>query len=326
VGDACAQARAAAAASRPVLSVRGLRVAYAGTVAVDGVDLDLARGELLGLVGESGCGKSSLVRAIAGLVPAAGGRAELEGVELLRLGRRAWRPLRRRLQLVFQDPDASLDPRLAIGASVAEPLAIHRVVPRAARPARVAALLAQVGLDAAFALRRPHELSGGERQRVALARALALEPDVLLLDEPVSALDVSVQAQILNLLADLREERGFAALLVAHQLAVVRHLADRVAVMFAGRIVEEAPVEALFAAPLHPYARALLDAAPRPRPGLLPAPGREAPAAASGCAFRLRCPLAVARCEREAPPLAEAAPGRRVACHRPGEATPAALA
>jgi oligopeptide/dipeptide ABC transporter ATP-binding protein len=288
--------------------------------AVDGVDLDLAGGELLGLVGESGCGKSSLVRALAGLVRAEAGTARIGGVDLLALGRRAWRPLRRRVQLVFQDPGASLDPRLRVGASVAEPLAIHRTVPRAARGARVEALLAQVGLEPAFAARRPHELSGGERQRVALARALALEPELLLLDEPVSALDVSIQAQILNLLADLRARRGFAAVLVAHQLGVVRHLADRVAVMFAGRVVEEGPTDALFGAPLHPYTRALLAAAPRAAAGALPAPGRDAPAAGEGCAFRLRCPLAEPRCAAEPPRPDARAPGRLVACHRPGEA------
>jgi oligopeptide/dipeptide ABC transporter ATP-binding protein len=303
----------------PLLSVRGLRVAYGPVRALEGVDFDLARGELLGVVGESGSGKSSLVRALAGLVPAQAGTAVFDGVDLLALGRRAWRPLRRRIQLVFQDPGTSLDPRFRVGASVAEPLAIHRALPRAARAARVEALLGQVGLAPAFAARRPHELSGGERQRVGLARALALEPELLLLDEPVSALDVSVQAQILNLLADLRAARGFAALLVAHQLGVVRHLADRVAVLFAGRLAEDAPTDALFAAPLHPYTRALLDAAPRAAAGAQPAPGREAPPAAGGCAFRLRCPLAVPRCESEPPVLLERAPGRRVACHRPGE-------
>jgi oligopeptide/dipeptide ABC transporter ATP-binding protein len=306
-------------AAPPLLAVRGLDVAYGPVRALAGVDFDLARGELLGVVGESGSGKSSLVRALAGLVPASAGTAVFDGVDLLALRRRAWRPLRRRIQLVFQDPGTSLDPRFRVGASVAEPLAIHRALPRAARAARVAELLGQVGLAPAFAARRPHELSGGERQRVGLARALALEPELLLLDEPVSALDVSVQAQILNLLADLRAARGFAALLVAHQLGVVRHLADRVAVLFAGRLAEDAPTDALFAAPLHPYTRALLAAAPRATAGAQPAPGREAPPADRGCAFRLRCPLAVARCESERPALLERALGRRVACHRGGE-------
>jgi oligopeptide/dipeptide ABC transporter ATP-binding protein len=197
-------------------------------------------------------------------------------------------------------------------------------VPRAARAAKVAELLAQVGLDPALAGRWPHQLSGGERQRVGLARALALEPELLLLDEPVSSLDVSVQAQILNLLGALRERRGLAYLLIAHQLGVVRHLADRVAVLFAGRLVEEAPGEQLFAAPLHPYTRALLAAAPRPEPGRLPeavgaAAGESAAPPETGCAYRLRCPLAVARCAAEAPEPAEHAPGRRAACHRAGE-------
>jgi oligopeptide/dipeptide ABC transporter ATP-binding protein len=284
--------------------------------ALDGIDLDVARGELLGLVGESGSGKSTFVRALAGLVRAEAGSARFDGVELLGLARRDWRPLRRRLQLVFQDPGTSLDPTLRVGASVAEPLEIHRLLPRPERAARVAALLRRVGLDPALGSRRPHELSGGERQRVGLARALALEPELLLLDEPVSALDVSVQAQVLNLLADLRAAQGFAAVLVAHQLGVVRHLADRVAVLFAGRLAEDAPTDALFAAPLHPYTRALLAAAPSARPGAPPAAGREAPPAPTGCAFRLRCPLADARCEGEVPELLETAPGRRVACHR----------
>jgi oligopeptide/dipeptide ABC transporter ATP-binding protein len=308
----------------PLLEVRGLAVAYGTTRALGGVDFDLARGETLALVGESGSGKSTLARALAGLVPAAAGTARFDGVDLLRLRPRAFRPLRRRLQLVFQDPSSSLDPRLRVGAIVAEPLAIHRSVPRGGRAAKVAELLAQVGLAPDLAERWPHQLSGGERQRVGLARALALEPELLLLDEPVSSLDVSVQAQVLNLLAALRAERGLSYLLIAHHLGVVRQLAHRVAVLFAGRLVEEAPVEALFAAPLHPYTRALLAAAPRPVAGQLPevrgaAAGDSAPATA-GCAYRLRCPLAVARCSAEAPASRGFAPDRRAACHRAGEA------
>ena len=219
--------------------------------------------------------------------------------------RRGWRSVRRRMQLVFQDPSASLDPRLRAGAIVAEPLAVHGVAAGAARAARVAALLAQVGLDPLLAARYPHQLSGGQRQRIGLARALALEPELLLLDEPVSSLDVSVQAQILNLLLALRAERRLAYLLIAHQLGVVRQLAERVAVLFAGRIVEEAPTGALFDAPRHPYTRALLAAAPRARVGHLPDPGRGGPGEsppATGCSFRNRCPLAVAAglCDRVA--------------------------
>jgi oligopeptide transport system ATP-binding protein len=303
----------------PLLDVRALRVDYGAVRALAGVSFALARGESLALVGESGSGKSTLARALAGLVRTTGGTATLDGVELTGLGRRGWRSVRRRMQLVFQDPSASLDPRLRAGAIVAEPLAVHGVAAGAARAARVAELLAQVGLDPMLAARYPHQLSGGQRQRIGLARALALEPELLLLDEPVSSLDVSVQAQILNLLLALRAERRLAYLLIAHQLGVVRQLAERVAVLFAGRIVEEAPTGALFDAPRHPYTRALLAAAPRALVGHLPDPGRGGPGEsppATGCSFRNRCPLAVARCAAVEPPLREIAPGRRSACHR----------
>jgi oligopeptide/dipeptide ABC transporter ATP-binding protein len=224
---------------------------------------------------------------------------------------------------VFQDPSASLDPRLRVGATLAEPLVVAGRLSREERRARVDELLGQVGLPAAFAERWPHQLSGGERQRVGIARALAREPELLLLDEPVSSLDVSVQAQILNLLAALRERSGIAYLLIAHHLGVVRQLADRVAVLFAGRLVEIGPVEALFAAPLHPYTQALLAAAPRAEPGRLPrvvGPGAaEAPPASGGCAYRTRCPLAVARCAAELPLPALRRPGHAAACHRAGE-------
>jgi oligopeptide/dipeptide ABC transporter ATP-binding protein len=310
---------ASTAVPAPLLAVRDLRVDYGAVRALHGVGFTLARGESLALVGESGSGKSTLARALAGLVPTAGGTVTLEGVELSGLGRRGWRDVRRRMQLVFQDPSASLDPRLRAGAIVAEPLAVHGLAPGPARAPRVAALLAQVGLDPALAERYPHQLSGGQRQRVGLARALAVEPELLLLDEPVSSLDVSVQAQILNLLLDLRGAGRLAYLLIAHQLGVVRQLAGRVAVLFAGRIVEEAPTGSLFDAPLHPYTRALLAAAPRAEVGRLPDPGRGGPGEAppaGGCAFRNRCPLAVARCAAEVPPLREVAAGRRSACHR----------
>jgi ABC-type glutathione transport system ATPase component len=220
-----ASAHPAASGAPPLLDVRSLSVDYGAVRALSDVSFSLARGESLALVGESGSGKSTLARALAGLVPASAGSATLDGVELVGLRRRAWRPVRRRLQLVFQDPAASLDPRLRVGAIVAEPLAIHAIAPGPARAARVASLLAQVGLDPALAARYPHQLSGGQRQRIGLARALALEPDLLLLDEPVSSLDVSVQAQVLNLLATLRGERRLAYLLIAHQLGVVRQLA-----------------------------------------------------------------------------------------------------
>jgi oligopeptide/dipeptide ABC transporter ATP-binding protein len=307
----------------PLLAVRDLGVSYGALPALRGVSFDLAGGETLALVGESGSGKSTLARALAGLVRAQHGSARLGGEDLLRLRGRAWRPFRRRLQLVFQDPSASLDPRLRVGESVAEPLAALGLGDRAARRARVAELLAQVGLEPAFAERWPHQLSGGERQRIGIARALAPEPELLLLDEPVSSLDVSVQAQVLNLLAALRERRGLAYLLIAHHLGVVRQLADRVAVLFAGRLVEIAPAESLFAAPLHPYTRALLAAAPRVEAGRLPGAGPaaalEAPPAETGCAYRTRCPLAVARCAAELPPALERRSGHAAACHRAGE-------
>jgi peptide/nickel transport system ATP-binding protein len=322
-GDGLASASPSAPSRAPaLLSVRAVRAAYGAVQALDGVSFELAPGEILALVGESGSGKSTLARVLVGLLPAQAGEARFDGADLLALDGRSWRPFRRRLQLVFQDPGASLDPRMRVAALVAEPLAIHERLPRRRREARVAALLDQVGLAPELAGRWPHQLSGGERQRVGLARALALEPELLLLDEPVSSLDVSVQAQILNLLAALRARRGLAFLLIAHHLGVVRQLADRVAVLFAGRVVEEAPAERLFAEPLHPYTRALLAASPRPEPGRLPealgAPAGE-PVPGAGCAYRTRCPLAVARCAAEAPaPLAHR-PGRLVACHRAGE-------
>ena len=310
-------------AAPPLLEVRDLYVCYGQRPALEGVSFALARGETLALVGESGSGKSTLARTLVGLQRARSGSLRFDGCELIGLRPRAWRPLRRRLQLVFQDPSASLDPRLRVGAIVAEPLAIHARVPRGERAARVEELLGQVGLAPAFAERWPHQLSGGERQRVGIARALATEPELLLLDEPVSSLDVSVQAQILNLLAELRERRGLAYLLIAHHLGVVRQLADRVAVLFAGRLVEEAPVEVLLAAPLHPYTQALLAAAPRAERGRLPevvaAAAREAPPAPGGCPYRQRCARAIARCTAEEPLPALAAPGHRVACHRAGE-------
>jgi oligopeptide/dipeptide ABC transporter ATP-binding protein len=314
--------------SEALLRVRGLRVEFrgaAGTVrAVDGVDLDVPRGSAVGLVGESGSGKSTIARTLVGFERATAGSARLGDVELLQLRGAAWRPLRRRLQMVFQDPYASLDPRMRVGALVAEPLAVHGMG-ASEREARVAHLLERVRLAPALASRRPHELSGGQRQRVGLARALALEPELLLLDEPVSALDVSVQAQVLGLLGELRESLGLSYLLIAHHLAVVRKLCDRVAVLFAGRIVEEGPRDRLFGDPRHPYTRALLDAVPQPDPGApLPRaiPGQvggsgAAPSWTVGCAYRERCPFAVPRCALEAPLRIGAGRSGSVACHRP---------
>jgi len=324
-----------AAMSEALLRVRGLHVEFhggAGPVrAVDGLDLDVAAGAAVGLVGESGSGKSTLARTLVGFERAKSGSARLGDIELLALRGAAWRPLRRRLQMVFQDPYSSLDPRMRVGAIVGEPLAVQGVG-AAEQRSRVKRLLEGVRLDPALASRRPHELSGGQRQRVGLARALALEPEVLILDEPVSALDVSVQAQVLGLLGELRESLGLSYLLIAHHLAVVRKLCDRVAVMFAGRIVEEAPRDRLFVAPRHPYTRALLDVAPRPDPTAPPPAvssganllglgrvggGGSTPGWGLGCAYRHRCPYAAAHCAEEAPLLVPDGGSGAVACHRP---------
>ncbi|MFV1959673.1 MAG: ABC transporter ATP-binding protein [Planctomycetota bacterium] len=315
----------------PLLVVEGLEVRYStpqGPVhAVRGVDLALGTGETLALVGESGCGKSTLARAIVGLVRPAAGRIRLGGHDLVGLSRSAWRPHRRHLQMLFQDPYASLDPRMTVASILAEPLRVHAVASGAELERRVLDLMDAVGLDASLRGRYPHEFSGGQRQRIGLARALALEPDVLLLDEPVSALDVSVQAQVLNLLAALKREQGLAYLLIAHDLGVVRHLADRIAVMFLGRIVETADGERLLTGPRHPYTRALLSAAlvPDPRRArrrrepVLEGEVARLPTGAGGCAFRSRCPRARDRCAREGPRLDFPWAGHGVACHFPRE-------
>jgi ABC-type glutathione transport system ATPase component len=231
--------------------------------AVDGVSLSIPRGTVVGLVGESGCGKTTLSRAILGLVPVRSGGIRFDGVDYAGKDPAGLRPLRRRVQMVFQDPFSSLNPRLTVAEILAEPLHVHRPLPAAGRTALIAGMLDRVGLSARILRRYPHEFSGGQRQRLAIARALILEPDLLIADEPVSALDVSIQAQILNLLADLRRDMGLTMLFISHDLAVVRHIAGQVAVMQAGRIVEEGPAEALFAAPTHPYTQALLAASPR---------------------------------------------------------------
>jgi oligopeptide/dipeptide ABC transporter ATP-binding protein len=312
-----------------LLDVSDLEVHFAvprGIVrAVDGVSLALAKGETLGLVGESGSGKSTVARAVVGLVRPTSGSIRFEGREIAGASAAVYRPLRRRMQMVFQDPYASLNPRMTVASIVAEPLAIHGLVPARERDARVCDLLGLVGLDASMRRRYPHEFSGGQRQRIGLARALAVEPDLILLDEPVSALDVSVQAQVLNLLEDLKARLGLTYLFIAHNLAVVRHVSDRVAVMYLGRIVELTDRETLYARPLHPYTEALLSAVPVPDPVVeatrrrIPLPGEIGSAMGEvvGCPFRNRCPKAFDRCAVDTPLLKEHRPGQWAACHLP---------
>jgi peptide/nickel transport system ATP-binding protein len=302
---------------------RGLFSRVSGQVhAVDGVSFDVRPGETLALVGESGSGKTTTGRLVLRLLEPSAGTIRFDGTDLLALPARAMRRMRRHLQVIFQDPYGSLNPRMTIGSIVREPLDIHRVgASRAERDAMVGRLLERVGLDASMRRRYPHEFSGGQRQRVGVARAIALRPKLIVADEPVSALDVSVQAQVVNLLVDLQEEYGCAYLFIAHDLAVVERIADRVAVMYLGRIVETAPTPDLFRNPLHPYTRALLQAIPIPDPerarertvlaGDPPSPAEPPP----GCRFHPRCPVAIDICRREDPVLREAAPGHRAACH-----------
>ncbi len=291
--------------------------------AVREVSLEVAPGETVGLVGESGSGKSTLGRAILQLVPAAGGSVQFEGRELCGLPSGQMRPLRRHLQMVFQDP--SLNPRQRAGDMLAEVLHTHGLHPGPARAARIADLLTRVGLKPEHASRYPHEFSGGQKQRLGIARALAAEPRFIVADEPLSALDVSIGAQIVNLLIRLRDELGLTLLFISHDLDVVEYLCDRVVVMYLGRVMEVAPTEALFAQPAHPYTRALLSASPLPDPtaaaprvavvGEPPSPL----APPSGCVFRTRCPHAVPACAEQVPELRAQAPGRQVACLRAEE-------
>ncbi len=290
--------------------------------AVDGVSFTVGKGETLALVGESGCGKSSVGRTILRLQEPTSGSATFDGQPVFQLDRTDLRNLRKRMQIVFQDPYSSLDPRMTVGQSVAEGLEIHQLVPKGEIPNRVAALLEEVGLDRAYADRYPHEFSGGQRQRVGIARALAVEPSFLVCDEPVSALDVSVQAQVLNLLMDLQERRGLSYLFIAHDLAVVRQISHRIAVMYLGKIVETGPTEEVLANPRHPYTRALLSAVPVPDPDgqrsriVLPGEPPSPSNPPSGCRFHPRCfhPRRDARCSSQEPELRDVA-GRRVACH-----------
>lgn len=337
-----------------LVSVQGLKVHFplhGGVVlnrrigevrAVDGVDLEIREGMTLGLVGESGCGKSTLGRALLRLAPVTEGRVVFDGVDVAALGGEKLRRMRQHMQMVFQDPLASLNPRQSVETILTEPLRAHGI---AYDSSRVRDLLDQVGLPAAAATKYPHEFSGGQRQRIGIARAIALEPRFVIADEPVSALDVSIQAQVLNLLEELQEKLGLTYLVIAHDLAVVRHVSDEVAVMYLGTIVEQAASDDLYSAPRHPYTKALMSAVPVPDPqieatrerillqGDLPSPANPP----TGCRFHTRCPFRQeSRCDTERPELREIEPGHRVACHwaeeieagtiRPHAVTPEAAA
>ena len=289
--------------------------------AVSDVSLRVEEGRTLALIGESGCGKSTTGRLALGLERPDDGEVRFQGAAMPKPGSPGWKALRARIQMVFQDPLGALDPRLSVATQIAEPLEIHGIGSPTTRRDKVGELLAGVGLRPDLGTRYPHELSGGQRQRAVLARALATDPVLLVCDEPISALDVSIQAQVVNLLMDVQEQRGLAMLFISHDLKVVRQIAHRVAVMYLGRIVEQGEPEALFAAPWHPYTRALVAAVPeagnrRRGPRMLLAGEPPNPAARpSGCAFHPRCPLAVAICRNEVPPLETMPDGREVACH-----------
>jgi oligopeptide/dipeptide ABC transporter ATP-binding protein len=338
---------ATAAAQPPLLEVTGLVKHYPlhqGVIAklrgrpaeavraVDGVDFAIARGETLALVGESGCGKSTTGRCLLYLHTPTRGTVAVNGETIDGSDEGALRRRRRQLQIVFQDPNSSLNPRMTIAQTLSEALAFHEIVPKRERASRVLELLETVGLSGQHRGRFPNELSGGQRQRVGIARALSVDPELIVADEPVSALDVSVQAQILRLMVELREQRGLSYLFISHDLGVVRHISDAVAVMYLGVIVEQAPTRRLFARPLHPYTQALLSAAPvaNPRlrrnrillPGDPPSPAHPP----SGCRFRTRCLYAQEICAAEVPPLRVLEPGHRVACHFAGEIDPAVTA
>jgi peptide/nickel transport system ATP-binding protein len=322
----------------PLLTIRdlakhfGIRMGAFGergatVYALDGLTFNIHQGETLSLVGESGCGKSTAGFTLLNLHRPSRGQVLFEGVDLAKLDEKAMRPYRRRLQIIFQDPYSTLNPRMTIGDTIAEPIRFHKLATAKAVDTRVDQLLNDVGLGVRFSGRYPHELSGGQRQRVAIARALACNPEFVVCDEAISALDVSVQAQIINLLQDLQEKYGLTYLFIAHDLAVVRHISNRVAVMYLGRMAELAPRDALFDAPLHPYTRALMSAVPEPDPvrertrkrqiltGDVPSPL----APPSGCRFHTRCPLAIDVCRQQSPDWREAQPGHWVACHRADE-------
>ena len=324
----------------PILSLRGLtkrfvqRVDLAGKIAnafgagvretvvqaVSDVDLDIAEGEVVGLVGESGCGKSTLGRIVAGILPQTAGTMAWRGQDVSTMDGRARHAWQLAVQMIFQDPFASLNPRLRVSEIVGEAPRVHGLVPRGGQATYVAEMLDQVGLDGAYSTRYPHQFSGGQRQRIGIARALAVKPSFIVCDEAVAALDVSIQAQVLNLFMELRQRLGLTYLFISHNLAVVEHLSDRVAIMYLGRLVEIAPADELFAHPNHPYTQALLAEVPKleatqrtykPIAGELPSPLAPPP----GCAFHPRCPHALARCKAERPVLREIASGHVSACH-----------
>ena len=319
-------------ANAPVLAVtdlkkhfpvkKGLLRRTIGQVyAVDGVSFTIGVGETLGLVGESGCGKTTAGRAVLRLIEPTSGSVEVAGTDITHLPKAELRPYRRQMQIIFQDPFSSLNPRMTAGEIVGEPLFVHGVASRRERAEQVAALFARVGLRPAQMANYPHQFSGGQRQRIGIARALALGPKLIVGDEPVSALDVSIQAQVINLLQDLQRERQLSYLFISHNLAVVEHISHQIAVMYLGRIVEKADTRSIFTKPQHPYTEALLAAVPVPDPAIrrekrvlqgdVPSPVNPP----AGCHFHTRCPYAEARCKVEAPPLREIAPGHHVSCH-----------
>ena len=298
-----------------------LRRTVGQVYAVDDVSFTIGRGETLGMVGESGCGKSTVARTVMRLIEPTGGTIRLDGNDVTRLGKTDMRPYRRQMQMIFQDPFSSLDPRMSAGDIVGEPLLVHGIARRDERHTLVGELFDQVGLRRSQMNAFPHEFSGGQRQRISIARALALNPKLIVADEPVSALDVSIQAQVINLMMDLQREKRLSYLFIAHDLAVVEHISHRIAVMYLGKIVEYADKKTLFTSPLHPYTEALLSAVPVPNPKLkrekrllqgdVPSPINPPP----GCAFHTRCPYAEPRCKVDAPTLVEVSPGHGVSCH-----------